>query len=101
MWGGKTISEQQEHGLLRIVPHARTIRKAREQIKCMVADGASHLQTKNYLHRFVMWWAQQLYGHIKIFCMLLYNHAGRRSLQQSVTDYYYGNCLLYQAQTLL
>jgi len=29
-WGGKTISEQQEHELFRIVPHARTLRKARE-----------------------------------------------------------------------
>lgn len=41
---------------LRIVPHPRTLRKAREQIKYMVLDGASLQQIRNYLNRWVTWW---------------------------------------------
>ena len=54
--GGKTASDHQTHESQRIVPHPRTLRKAREQIKCMVIDGASPRQIRNYLHRWVTWW---------------------------------------------
>ena len=41
---------------MRIVPHPRTLRKAREQVKAMVNDGVSRLKIRTYLHRFVLWW---------------------------------------------
>ena len=49
-------SEHQLHEPTRIVPHPRTIRKAREQVKVMVKDGVSHRKISRYLHRFVTWW---------------------------------------------
>lgn len=42
---------------LRMIPYARTLRKAREQIKCMVIDGASPRRIRNYLHLWTRWWA--------------------------------------------
>jgi hypothetical protein len=54
--GGKTISEHQMHEPTRIVPHPRTIRKAREQVRAMVKDGISAQKISRYLHRFVHWW---------------------------------------------
>lgn len=57
MGGGKTTSEHQPHEPIRIVPHPRTLRKARENIKSMVADGLSAQKIRRYLHRFVAWWA--------------------------------------------
>lgn len=39
-----------------MVPHSRTLRKAREQVKCMVADEASPRQIRNYLARWAQWW---------------------------------------------
>jgi hypothetical protein len=44
------------HEPLRIVPHPRTLRKAREQVKHMVIDGTSSRRIRNYLHRWVAWW---------------------------------------------
>ena len=41
---------------IRIAPHSRTFRKAREQIKQMVQDGFSIQSIRRYLHRFVLWW---------------------------------------------
>lgn len=55
-WGGKTTSEHLMHEPIRIVPHPRTIRKAREQVKVMVEDGVSLQKINRYLHRFVIWW---------------------------------------------
>jgi hypothetical protein len=46
----------QQHDAQRIVPHPRTLRRAREQIKCMVLDGVSPLQIRNSLNRWVIWW---------------------------------------------
>ena len=40
-----------------IVPHPRTLRKTREQVKLMVIDGISSHRIRNYLHRWVAWWA--------------------------------------------
>jgi len=37
--GGVARSDQQKYELYRIVPHARTLRKAREQVMWMVKDG--------------------------------------------------------------
>ena len=45
------------HDALRIVPHPRTLRKAREQVKLMVIDGISSHRIRSYLHRWVAWWA--------------------------------------------
>ncbi len=56
MGGGKTISEHQQHEPVRIVPHPRTLRKAREQVKHMVIDGTSSRRIRHYLHRWVAWW---------------------------------------------
>ena len=42
----------------RIVPHPRTLRKAREQIKQLVMDGTSSQRIKSYLHRWVTWWVK-------------------------------------------
>jgi hypothetical protein len=41
---------------LRIVPHARTLRKAREQVKVMVADGFSTHRIRSYLRKWALWW---------------------------------------------
>jgi hypothetical protein len=57
MGGGKTLFEHQKHGPTRIVPHPRTLRKAREQIRLMVLDGLSAQRIRSYLHRWVVWWA--------------------------------------------
>lgn len=54
---GKTLFHHQQHEPVRILPHPRTLRKARENVKWMVNDGVSLLKTRNYLHRFVHWWA--------------------------------------------
>ena len=41
---------------MKIVPHARALRKAREQVNIMVADGHSTREIRNYLRRWGMWW---------------------------------------------
>jgi len=41
----------------RIIPHSRTLRKARENIKHMVADGVSRPKIRSYLFRWLCWWA--------------------------------------------
>ena len=43
---------------IRIVPHARTLRKARIQVQLMVSCGFSTSFIRRYLHRFVQWWAR-------------------------------------------
>jgi hypothetical protein len=50
---GQVTPEQQ-----RIVPHARTLRKAREQIKQMVASGVSLRCIRSYLLAWSSWWVQ-------------------------------------------
>jgi len=42
---------------MQIVPHARTLRKARMQVQLMVQTGSSARQIKSYLNRFIYWWA--------------------------------------------
>lgn len=41
-----------------IVPHTRTLRNAREQVKQMVNDGVSLPRIKSYLHRWCSWWVR-------------------------------------------
>jgi hypothetical protein len=56
--GGKSLNEHQTYVPERIVPHPRTLRKGREQVRCMVADGMSSRKIRNYLHRFCTWWVK-------------------------------------------
>ena len=51
------VLHHQSHVTLRMIPHARTLRKAREQVRCMVIDGLSARRIKNYLHLWARWWA--------------------------------------------
>ena len=41
-----------------IVPHTRTLRNAREQVKQMVNHGVSLPRIKSYLHRWCRWWVK-------------------------------------------
>ena len=45
-----------EPALDRIVPHPRTLRKARENVKAMVNSGVSPWRIRSYLHRWSTWW---------------------------------------------
>ncbi|OGT57324.1 MAG: hypothetical protein A3F43_05260 [Gammaproteobacteria bacterium RIFCSPHIGHO2_12_FULL_42_10] len=45
---------EQQPELTQIVPHARTLRKAREQVKLMVIDGVSPRRISSYLHRWAI-----------------------------------------------
>ena len=60
--GGRTASEHQQQALISIVPHPRTLRKARENVKAMVNDGVSLQKTRNYLHHYVIWWVRTSSG---------------------------------------
>lgn len=52
--------EEQLHFPTDIVPHARTLRKAREQVQVMVKDGFSARRILLYLHRWCMGWARTI-----------------------------------------
>ena len=54
--GGRPLDDQQS-APHRIVPHARTLRKARVQVQLMIADQFSTAFIKNYLHRWTKWWS--------------------------------------------
>lgn len=54
--GGVGIIEQSQHALLRIVPHARTFRRAREQVKAIVMNGFSIQEIRGYLWKWLLWW---------------------------------------------
>lgn len=56
--GADIASNNQLPALDRIVPHPRTLRKAREQVKQMVIDGVSPQRIRSYLHRWSMWWVR-------------------------------------------
>ena len=43
---------------MRVVPHPRTLRKARENVKQMVNSGVSLRRIRSYLHHFVIWWSK-------------------------------------------
>lgn len=42
----------------RIVPHRRTLRKAREQVNQIVVNGVSLRRISSYLHRWSTWWVR-------------------------------------------
>ena len=60
LWGGGTDTtiNHQTPGLDHIVPHSRTLRKAREQVKLMVNDGVSPQKIRRYLHLWASWWVR-------------------------------------------
>lgn len=71
--GGVRTSNHQAYVPVCIVPHARTLRKARMQVQLMVLTGFSTRRIKSYLHRFVLWWANttRIWNYeeiIKWFC---------------------------------
>ena len=39
-----------------MVPHARTLRKARMQVQLMIYTGFSTRSIRAYLHRYILWW---------------------------------------------
>lgn len=41
-----------------MTPHSRTLRKARENIKWMVADQVSPAKIRNYFSRWLCWWTK-------------------------------------------
>ncbi len=57
----------------RIVPHPRTLRKAREQVKQMVKDGVSPGRIRSYLHRWGAWWVRtsETWGYQDLFVWFL------------------------------
>jgi len=55
--GGKTGTRQRQNEP-RCVPHPRTLRKAREQVKAMVKDGVSSQRIRCYLHAWATWWVR-------------------------------------------
>ena len=56
--GADIATNNQTPALDRIVPHPRTLRKAREQVKQMVIDGLSARRIRSYLHRWALWWVR-------------------------------------------
>lgn len=50
------LDKHQQIVSLSIIPHPRTLRKAREQVKCMVSDGISSQRIRGYLRRWAVWW---------------------------------------------
>lgn len=57
-WGytSASIVDHAVPGQNRIVPHARTLRNAREQVKQMVASGVSPRRIMRYLQSWLTWW---------------------------------------------
>ncbi len=43
---------------MRITPHARTLRKARENVRLMVEDQVSPAKIKNYFVQWARWWVK-------------------------------------------
>ncbi len=56
--GGEPLNEHIHSEPVCIRPHARTIRKAREQVKMMVALGFSIRRIKHYLKKWAIWWVE-------------------------------------------
>ena len=50
------MTSHHQQAALRMIPHARTLRKAREQMKSMVTDGVSPRQIRKYFARWIQWW---------------------------------------------
>jgi len=56
--GGETRTEHLKNEPMRIVPHARTLRNARVQVKAMVTAGFSVHQIRTYLQQWACWWTK-------------------------------------------
>ena len=57
-YGGEPLNDHVQTEPICIVPHARTIRKAREQVKMMVATGFSTHRIRKYLKHWARWWVK-------------------------------------------
>ena len=51
-------TERENSGQISIIPHARTLRNAREQVKLMVIDRFYAAQIKRYLNAWLTWWVR-------------------------------------------
>lgn len=58
MGGGKSIVIHQKQDALCMTLHPRTLRKARENVKWMVADQVSPAKIKRYLVYWTGWWVR-------------------------------------------
>ena len=56
--GGVDTCEHQQHVALRITPHPRTLRKARENVRLMVADQVSPAKIMRYFVQWARWWVK-------------------------------------------
>ncbi|MDI1351911.1 MAG: reverse transcriptase/maturase family protein [bacterium] len=59
---------------LTMVPHPRTLRKARQNLISMVNDGVSLLNIKKYLRCWAQWWGVQaggMWAHHELYCAFL------------------------------
>jgi hypothetical protein len=100
--GGRMISEQHSHALFRMVPHPRTLRKAREQIKYMVADGRLSDRSGNIFTVTLCGGHKQLlYGLIKISYIISSNHVGHQNLRLLLMNYYYAASSRHHVRTFL
>ena len=55
---GVAIVQHQQPVALRITPHARTLRKARENVRLMVAGKAHPAKIKRYFVQWARWWVK-------------------------------------------
>jgi hypothetical protein len=51
-------SEHQNNVVLNIVPHPRTLRKARMHVQQTVTIGLSATFIRRYMHQFFLWWVK-------------------------------------------
>jgi hypothetical protein len=56
--GGEVTSEHQNNVALCIIPHPRTLRKARIQVQQMVTIGLSTKLIRRYPHQYLLWWTK-------------------------------------------
>lgn len=52
------IADEANPEQIPIVPHARTLRNAREQVRLMVIDGFSIPRIRRYLNAWLAWWVR-------------------------------------------
>jgi len=52
------IDKHKQPVALRITPHARTLRKARENLRLMIADQVSPAKIKRYFVQWARWWVK-------------------------------------------
>jgi hypothetical protein len=76
-WGNNnsTKPNQEYPEQIPIVPHARTIRNAREQVRFMVIDGFSTPQIRSYLSAWSRWWVRtsQCFSHQTLLTQFIHS----------------------------